>query len=107
MTENEKLNLYKTLEQNKVSKKEETHKIMYLGQHYTDTVYAFGNYKVVDTWHTNENNETKNFVCVFDGNRPLGGWYEKQPEKSKDIHDIYMAAKNKAEKVKIPVKQYQ
>jgi len=101
MTEQEKFDLYETLKKNRVSVHKEQYKLIHAQHYYTDTVYSFGTYKIIETIHAPDSKfPWLYFITIFKGNRPLGGWCQKQMQESKDIHDMYMAAKNKE-------KQYQ
>ena len=111
---NELKQLYQSLTENKVSVKKEKHQHVLIGCYYTDTVYSFGPYKMVETKHTeNSRNPLKSYTIIFKNDRPLSGFDAKTEQ------GIYSAVKNNSagkpfvnpfrniEKTNILDKQYQ
>ena len=98
MTEFDKQYLYDTLDKSTVNKETQKHTMAKGGHFYTDTIYSFGDFKVVFTKYTPESEYTPlGHVCVYGGkSRPLGSWNQTRI-KDKYIYDIYVAAKNKYE----------
>ena len=87
---NELEQLYQSLIENKVSVKNEKHQNVLIGCYYTDTVYSFGPYKMVETKHTkNSRNPLKSYTIIFKNDRPLSGFDAKTEQ------GIYSDVKNK------------
>lgn len=99
MTEFDKQYLYDNLDKFTVIKNTQKHNMAKGGHFYTDTIYSFGDFKVVFTKYTPESKYTPlGHVCIYRGekNRPLGSWNQTRI-KNKYVYDMYIAAKNKYE----------
>ena len=98
MTEFDKEYLYDTLDKSPIVKETLKHPMAKGGYFYTDTIYSFGDFKVVFTKYTPESKNTPlGHVCIYGKKiRPLASWNQTRT-KDNFTYDIYTAVKNKYE----------
>ena len=99
MTDFDQHYLYDTLDKSPVIKKTEKHNMAKGGYYYINTIYLFGDYKIVLTKYVPESKDTPlGHVCIYGANnKPFGSWNQTHGKKNMYMYDMYIAAKNKYE----------